>query len=109
MYIIVEGWGNEAGTYILNLDNNYVNTVVGTDIPFAKEQQLKIFPNPTRDRIYIEGIIPEQIFLYTINGKLIQSFSDYSNSIDLSELSKGMYILDLIFEGEHLREKIIKE
>jgi len=109
VYIIVEGWGSEAGTYILNLDNNYVNTVVGTDIPFAKERQLNIFPNPTRDRINIEGIIPEQIFIYTINGKLIHSISDYSNSIVLSELPKGMYILDLIFEGQHYREKIIKE
>jgi len=109
VYIIVEGWGTLAGEYILNVDNNYVSTMVGVNDIKTDEKSIRIFPNPTNSTINVSGIIPEQITIYSIDGKRMQPFATNSNSIDVSALPTGMYILELLYEGRFIREKIIKE
>ncbi len=111
LYIVVEGWGNYTGTYIINIDNDYVKspTNIGVHYIAGQEQYITIYPNPTRNSVTIEGIIPEQIYVFSIDGKLMPITATNTNAIDLSALPSGIYILDLIYEGEHFREKIIKE
>jgi hypothetical protein len=109
VYIIVEGWGTLAGNFILNVDNSYVSTMVDVNDIQTKENAIKIFPNPTNSTINVSGIIPEQIVIYSLDGKKMQPFATNSNSIDVSSLPTGMYILELLHKGRFIREKIIKQ
>lgn len=109
IYIVVEGWDNEAGQYILNIDNDYVNPNVAIHYINGQEYNLKIYPKPTNSILNIEGVRPDQIYLYNIEGKLAMPAKSNVNSLDISKLPAGLYILDMIVDGQHLREKIIKQ
>lgn len=82
--------------------------------PLSVEDQIdniaiKIYPNPARDVLHIdaaEEIIKMQIF--DIQGKLIKTVSG-SKQIDVSALSKGLYILRITTASGGYSEKFIKE
>lgn len=78
-------------------------------------QKLKVYPNPTTDKIYLNQIPftgPFTLVLETINGKLIlqkKVFPSLNMELDLSEYASGMYILKLICEKETQLYKILKK
>jgi len=90
--------------------------VHGTDIPpLATVTNLipkfSVYPNPFSDVVNVIGISetqPVDFHIFTIDGKLLQSGIITSSEINLSGLSKGMYLLQLISEGKSETKKIIK-
>ena len=78
--------------------------------------QVKIYPNPTDGRLKMEIFnLPEgqtaNIWIFTMNGRLIRSFKDVSNmvNIDISGQPAGVYVMNII-AGEFRTEwKIIKK
>jgi len=73
---------------------------------------ISIYPNPARNTLYIESgnTGPETIKLYDIIGNLISSH-EQANSINTSELQKGIYFVEFIDKNGNIimREKLIKE
>ena len=65
---------------------------------------IKLYPNPTKDIIYINKIV--ELSVYNSVGKLI--IKDKSNVIDLSIYSSGIYNIITIFEGNNNSHRIIK-
>lgn len=79
-----------------------------------QNQEIKIYPNPTKDRIYIEGSSSNHIIeLYDITGKLIHT-TQYNKlttiNINIENLAKGIYLLRLTDKNtkEVYQKKIIK-
>lgn len=57
---------------------------------------INICPNPTRSKIYIEGLDDYHVDIYSFTGELLKSFpKSQGNTIDLTFLSKGTYVLKL--------------
>jgi beta-glucanase (GH16 family) len=60
---------------------------------------LQVYPNPTNDILSLEGIYGEESLNYTIyslNGDILaQSMLNGGNSIDVSYLTNGMYVLEV--------------
>lgn len=57
---------------------------------------IKIFPNPSSNRVYIKGLIGRtQIDIMTIEGRKIKSFNLQSDSFIDLDLSSGLYLLKL--------------
>ena len=75
--------------------------------------QLKIYPNPAINQIIIEnGDIPlNQITFYDILGKEVKSLSLHNskNSLNISDLNKGLYIIVIKSDNNTVVKKIIKE
>jgi hypothetical protein len=72
----------------------------------------KVFPNPTTDKIIVEQISQNTVLtVYDISGRLLlqNSFRQSKSEIDLSSLSKGVYILKLNNNDHIFVTKIIKE
>jgi endonuclease I/chitodextrinase len=72
---------------------------------------LKIYPNPTNgNKIYFNVTKDATIKMYNILGKLIKTatVSTRKNSIDISKVSKGTYILKISIENQFTTKKIIK-
>ena len=65
------------------------------------KSELRIFPNPTSSLVYLSEKIDYK--LYNVVGTLVKQ--GVGNSIDLSTLSNGVYIL----ESEYKKIKIIKK
>ncbi len=69
-----------------------------------KTSQIKVYPNPSANKIYIEGIADDKslIEIYSVDGKKIQSSSVRNKQeIDISDLQSGVYILKV--EGQSRR------
>ncbi len=57
---------------------------------------VKVYPNPAHDKVYISGIFNKQPYsLYTIDGrKVLEGFvSEKDSNITISSLRSGMYVL----------------
>lgn len=82
---------------------------VGIESPTTKEADFSIYPNPAKDNIlYIKGdesVLSDgntTIQIFHSNGQLIYN-SKYSNSIDISELSQGIYFVSLVNNQKQIR------
>ena len=53
---------------------------------------ISIFPNPVKDVLMINGIF-NFVDIYDVSGKLI--LSSEQNKINVSELAKGLYMLEI--------------
>ena len=59
--------------------------------------QLQILPNPTRNSFIIHNLCENSLArIYSLDGRLVKAFQASEGSvIDLSELSEGMYLLNI--------------
>jgi len=84
--------------------------------PNSASLNSKIYPNPTTDYAYLDFIINENQLvttnIYSTSGKLVntQSFETLSETkrFDLSNLESGLYILEIIAQGQKQIHKIVK-
>ena len=69
---------------------------------------ISIYPNPTSDIVYVEGNYTQlKVIIYNVLGKEILNKS-ITNSIDISHLDNGVYILQLSDGVKLSTRKIIK-
>jgi hypothetical protein len=82
-------------------------------IDFAWVTEWTIYPNPSSSTIEIQGIEQfENSFTISIldsQGKLINSFSEKSNSIDISNLDNGIYFLQIETVKGKMTKRFIKK
>jgi hypothetical protein len=96
--------------------NETWNTLVQSIITNAKEIELpalKVFPLPASDyiRIYFEHVSAENFLveLYSITGEKTRTFqASNSSTIDISNLSSGVYFIAVYESGKTFRRKFIK-
>jgi len=70
---------------------------------------LDIFPNPSDKSILIKADIVNKVLIYNLMGELILSES-HSNTIDLSELKSGVYVVKINYDNTKFAvQKIIKK
>lgn len=86
-----------------------INQIVSTSEHEIK-QEIKLFPNPANNKLHIltnniAGI--KNILIYNQNGQKIFEQKLTENIIDISELKSGLYIINLEYENETIRKKII--
>ena len=96
-----------------NLNNGEEPSVYEEEL---SETKVIIYPNPTKGmlKVDISGVEKfenAQISLYDLTGKLLQRWAgiSQSNTIDLSERTPGLYIMQIAYNGKISSWKIIKE
>jgi len=69
---------------------------------------ISIYPNPTSDIVYIDGNYSQlKVVVYDMLGKQVMN-KPVTNSIDISQLEKGVYILQLSDGAKLTTQRIIK-
>jgi surface protein len=69
---------------------------------------ISIYPNPSSDTVYIDGNYTQlKVVVYDILGKQVINKS-ITNSIDISQLQKGVYILQLSDGAKLTTQRIVK-
>lgn len=73
--------------------------------------RIKIYPNPTADKISIENPIGETVSLFDIEGRIVMKGDvlGSSHSMDLTSLKPGIYLLKMEDKKLNLTYKIIKK
>jgi hypothetical protein len=105
-------WGENARQSVIDT-YGWIITDDGLDCSTASvdDQNLldiSIYPNPTSDMVYIDGNYTQlKVVVYDILGKQVMNKS-ITNSIDISQLEKGVYILQLSDGAKLTTQRIIK-
>ena len=108
---------NQAAIYfdfnapiITNLETSVYQTLSNTDFEF--ETYFTISPVPTRDFLMItnkQQLEIKHISIYNMLGQLVQTIIHPSNSIDVSSLKSGQYIVSIATENAVYKSKMAKE
>ena len=86
-----------------------VNPILSAGIEL-KTPGMKLFPNPASNSLTIltaNQFITEQFKIYNLLGNIVMAGKLNINQINVSELSTGIYILELESGNEFLRKKFI--
>jgi PKD repeat protein len=119
--------GETAQTYTPTTSGNYavivtqnscidtsacVNMLI-TGINETSNKTVQIYPNPVRNTLHLNlgNSVAEYITLLNIQGKIVYQTKSRTSqlTINLEELSKGVYFLKVVTAGEINTYKIIKE
>ena len=97
----------------LDFDNSLPeNWVLGDDLTSTKEtaeSRIKVYPNPTTGAVTILGEDIAEVQVYNMLGQTVATFGR-SNTLELSDLPKGIYLLRLTSEnGATKTEKLMLE
>jgi PKD repeat protein len=119
--IVYENQGNYDVTLIaensFGLDTitkvSYIEVTSSVGINNNIEKEITIYPNPTENTITIDLAstqLPVQLSLTDLSGRIIQNLNaiDSKQIIDLSQLSKGIYIIKLSSSIIYKELKVIK-
>jgi hypothetical protein len=67
-----------------------------------------VYPNPAKDILNISTDQPVEVTIYDLTGKVIEVEVN-NKQIDLSNLSNGVYVLSIEYNGTIYNKRIIKE
>ena len=103
-FVLTSGYGNNV--WLDNIQISNVPLAVGE----IDNEGLAIFPNPVNDVLNINyNKTINQIDIYDVYGKLVKTFTTVGNSINVSDLSEGVYMLNMQTEEGVIVRKIVKE
>ena len=116
-------FANESNTiikfsYISNMGGsiNIDNINFSKDVSIENEKteiSLNIYPNPAIDRVYIDftekQVVKMQVFNMIGECVLQRELNNFKNEIDISSLSKGIYIIGISNIQGTIQKKLIKE
>lgn len=99
-------YSEDLGTtkeYKVNYDFDYVGK---EETPAAL---ISVYPNPANDVLYFNGLNNSDVSILTSSGKVLIQKSNFSGSaIDISNLTKGVYIVSIrTSEGQYVHKKIM--
>jgi hypothetical protein len=70
----------------------------------SEESKIKVYPNPTSDKIEISNVMNPEVEIFNNIGELVLKAN--SNSIDLSHLNEGIYTIKIQNEHSIITKKI---
>ena len=99
------------------IENPAINTTltvvesVSTDLAEGGSPTLNLFPNPTTGSLTLSrartGTAPAKIF--DLTGKQVAEATVLNGRLDVSELARGTYVLQVLVNGERLQERFSKQ
>jgi len=113
---------NPEGAITVKFTSNFVVNISGWDItvscqtlstPDFNTDDINIYPNPVSDLLNISSKAAlDQLIIYDLNGKVIVDTKamnqDKNYTVDLSQLSSGLYLMKLKSGKQTVTKRIIK-
>lgn len=119
------GMGPEKGNAYLDTIQGYVNPrimcvlglegvdcgIVSTNNVSAQENATKVFPNPSRDALTIRNndYMIRRVELYDLTGRMVSAKVVNANEyrFERGGLNNGVYLMQIVFDGERVTKKIM--
>lgn len=97
------GWGWGLGIDNFNLSGTLSNESFVV-------QNNKVFPNPVKDFLTIDVQEPiEKVSILDVSGKIIAQPNTISNTVDVSNLQSGIYLVNYTANHKNYVSKIVKQ
>ena len=107
--IVIGGINSMRSASFVIIRDNYDSTpeTTNTDCPFT------LYPSPVKDNLTLcfdDGAEPESVELYDLAGRLVGTKPNDLESMDMSAMSSGVYLLRVATtDGNIYHERVIKE
>lgn len=88
--------------------SNHLMPTTGIRLPGAGKVGIRIYPNPANDVVKIEGAGISMVQVTDLNGKVVQSLPGNINSIDVSDLQKGIYTISVRTTNEVIHTSFVR-
>lgn len=105
-----------AGVYLKTNVTEAGNTIGIKDVyRSTNPNQLKVYPNPTKNLLFLNIELQKtnlvNVNIFNMYGQIIKSkpMNSVDESIDVSDLSNGVYLIRLNIDGENYTTKFIKQ
>lgn len=74
-------------------------------------KKMRVYPNPVKEKLFIQAGEGKRkhIKISDVLGKIVYDETTFSNKIRLEQLKRGVYFVEIQFEQENFRTKIVKE
>lgn len=72
---------------------------------------LKVYPNPAKNTLYVtsDSFEAKQVEMFDVLGKSVLNTKTVNNSVNISSLSKGVYVVKITEEGKTATRKVVVE
>ena len=97
--------------------NLTIDAVLSVENPLSTETQITLYPNPTKDILFIKILatsLPKEINieLFNTKGQMVKRYKEKPNSnnqliMDISDFSEGVYFLNFSTEKLNCSKKIV--
>ncbi len=106
-----DGATNTPTMIIDELTINTTPTFTLSSSSFSQIEGLKMYPNPTKNNLFIETALNSDINVSIVNmlGKEVVNATVVNNSINVANLTSGIYIVKITEEGKTSTKKLIIE
>ena len=94
----------------INLDfaNNEVKANENVNDVVDALENITVYPNPTTGNLYIDAMGIQKVECYNQMGQLVRVYDNVLNSIDLNNLSEGVYTLRITVPQGVTVRKVVK-
>ena len=75
-------------------------------------KSLVLYPNPANDILYIKAennVLPEEVVIYNLQGRELMSFNQNPESMDISDLSSGIYLVTVQTNSGKADYRLVKK
>lgn len=103
-FVFTSTYGNNVWLDNINIGNDVVA------VENFENSMLSVYPNPAKDLLnvtYDKNI--ERAEIYDVYGRLVKTFTTVGNTINISDLSTGVYMINFTTEDGVCVKKIVKE
>ena len=93
------------------IKEDYITSHLGMYLSSGLLNKIQLSPNPAKNQIRINGLNGEiaDIKIYDLAGKLILEKNRVVNVLDVSDISKGLYLLSIEINGEFQQIEFVIE
>jgi ELWxxDGT repeat protein len=104
VFFIAETADNGRQIWKMDLDPAQTSIDKNLDMPFS------VYPNPCKEILHVntDGNIGN-FTIYNIQGQIVATKDVVNNSIDITELNNGIYIIGFYLNGQMMVRKFIKQ
>ena len=89
-----------------NRSSENVNDVMDAN---AALDNISVYPNPTTGNLYIDAMGIQKVECYNQMGQLVRVYDNVRNSIDMNNLSEGVYTLRITVPQGVTMRKVVKK
>ena len=107
-YVGVDSFTFTASDGFLNSNEGTMSIAVTLDVLNSQLQNIKGYPNPFEQFYFIDSPVELKLEIYDINGRILlkQNVEVGKNKMDLSKLSRGVYLFKY-YENNRTMQKIM--
>jgi len=104
VYVAINCVSEDAFIFMVD-DIEILTTISG--VKNINNNSVKLYPNPTTGIVNIEGIDNyKELQVLDIQGKTVMTINDFTNTLNVSNLPKGNYIIRIISDNSVITKKL---